>query len=90
MVIITAILALILSLIGGAPATVPAQVADYTAYTPANDTEYALMDGAYNIKETRDADRVTIDYNIVNSQGDTCDISTVYYNNGTAASSQNC
>ena len=97
MVIISTIIALILALIGGGtPATIPAQTENYTAHTPAtdhtpaNDTEHKLMDGAYNIKETRDADRVTIDYNIINSQGDTCNISTVYYDNGAAASSQQC
>ena len=99
--IIGIIIAIIIAITGGilgtnstpiAPPTPPTDTVQVNTAnnTPEHDTKHNLMTGAYNIKETRDNDRVTIDYNIVNSQGDTCNISTVYYNNGTAASSQQC
>lgn len=103
MEIIGTIIAIIIAIIGGVlgtvanvpampapviPAPVETVAVDATPYTPAYTSN--LPEGAYNIIETESHDRTTIDYNIVNGQGDVCTVSTVYYNNGTVASGQRC
>lgn len=79
---IMAIIMTIINAIIGVPAH--AEEPQSLAYTE------DLPQGAYNITQTDMYNGTSIDYNIVNEQGDVCTITTTYYNDGSAASSQRC
>lgn len=81
---IMAIIMTIINAIIGTPAYALAEEPQTPAYTE------DLPQGAYNITQTDMYNGTSIDYNIINEQGDVCTITTTYYNDGSAASSQRC
>lgn len=55
-----------------------------------NDVDYHIPDNAYDIAIEQDDDRTSVFYTVDNDNDNQCKINSVYYTNGTAASSMNC